>query len=1063
MDTEQTRIQEDLRGLLDGEVRCDDLATQMYATDASIYQVRPVGVVYPKNRGDVAQCVQYAAENALPIFPRGGGSGVAGQSLGPGLVLDFSVHMRRIGQPDTETQTIRLEPGVVIADLNRRLEASGLLFGPDPATRSVSTIGSAIAIDSSGSHFPAYGSVGDTIESLDVVLASGQPVTLAQHNWTRPATPGDHVGRIAHEVGQLLFSNSKVIQEFSQRKLSHRPGYRMDSVVDDQVIDLARLQAGSEGTLAIVTGAKVRLRKIPEARAVVLLFFDRLETAAAAAMEARKDQVAACDLMDRRLLEIARETDKSYATILPRGAEASLLIEHQGDSPADVRKRLMALVNRIIKRAPKTIASRITTDATERNYFWRLSRRVIPRLYRLKGHSRPLPFVDAITLPPEKLPTFLSQMQSILQTQRVTATVFAHAAHGQIQIRPFLDMSDPTDIVRMRTLADALYESVIELGGVAAGENAIGLSRSWFNRSQMGELYPIAKRIKEVFDPDGLLNPGKMVTDAPQRINDNLRPIDGLDTLSPSDVGNGLQTVPSRRSSASVSNRSTNRKIAATKSSSDGSKDRLEPPAKNQSTKTKRSKNGSPKTSTASRGPTDPSGRSNDEQSTAKKLLPILNWSESNDLSYTTRNCNGCGRCRSNAPSERMCPMFRVDTREENSPRAKANVMRGVLSGNLDVEMLEGDELKELADTCFQCHQCRLDCPANVDIPKIVTEIKSQYVATNGLTLADLLLSRLDLLAAISSRFPHLANWSLNNPQMRWLFEKATGIAGSRRLPRISGQSFLRWAARRRLNRPKRTGGRKVLFFVDQYANWHNPLVGRAVVQVFQHQKVEVYVPSNQSPSWMAKIAMGDVRRARKLIEPNLRMLAESVRQGYTIVCIEPSATLALQHEYLNLFDTDEARLVSQNTVDAGQYLWQMHQQNQLELDFRPTNLNLLYHEPCHSRTTAPEQPGQRLLELIPGLNVIQADKGCSGMAGTFGLKRENVRTSLRIGRPLMHMFRDGATALGATECTACKLQMEQRTDKPTLHPLAILAYAYGLLPEVADWIETPNEGLLVR
>ncbi len=171
---------------------------------------------------------------------------------------------------------------------------------------------------------------------------------------------------------------------------------------------------------------------------------------------------------------------------------------------------------------------------------------------------------------------------------------------------------------------------------------------------------------------------------------------------------------------------------------------------------------------------------------------------------------------------------------------------------------------------------------------------------------------------------------------MRWLLEKGTGIAQGRRLPLIAKQSFLRWASRRRLNRPKRSGGRKVLFFVDQYANLHNPLLGRAFVQVLQHQKVEVYVPSNQSPSWMAKIALGDIQRARKLIEPNVKMLAEAVRQGYEIVTMEPSANLCLKHEYPSLLDSEDSRLVAAHSWDAGKYLWRMHENNELELDFSP-------------------------------------------------------------------------------------------------------------------------------
>lgn len=1005
MELERTRIQADLRGLIDGDVHCDPLRSQLYASDASVYEIPPLGVIRPRHADDVRKCVLYAAENSIPLFPRGAGTGLAGQALGPGLVLDFSRYMRRLVGLDLENRIARVQPGLVLADLNRALANHGLLFGPDPATRSVTTLGSTIAVDTSGSHWPKYGSACDVVESMHVVLANGEEVKLGKHSWREPTDESAQVRRLASEVGQLLYANREVVKNPSWQGVARGCGYRLEKAIDDSTINLAKLQSGAEGTLAVMTEACIRVDPVPEARALVLLFFDRLELAARAAIEAQKDKVSACDIMDRRLLEIARETDPRYERLLPRGSEAMLLIEHQGEEVVEVRQRLMALVNRIIRRAPTTISSRITTDAVERDLYWKLCRRVVPRLYKLKGTSRPLPFVDDIAVAPERLPELLVDIQNILKAERVTATLFGHASHGQIHIRPFLDLNIPDDVVKMQRLSEKLYDRVIQLKGVIAGEHALGLSRSWFARQQLGERYPICRRIKELFDPQGILNPGKLITDAPQRVSDHLRP-----------------QVPFASMSSSVQTMRT----------------ALDEEIQTEPTHEQETKVKSP-------------------------FLPILTWEEDVDMSTVAQACNGCGRCRTNASAERMCPMFRIGRDEESSPRAKANAMRAILAGKLPAVTAESDEMKDLADLCFQCHQCRVECPATVDIPKLVTELKAQYVATNGLSWSDFFLTRLDLLSSLGSRFPNVSNWALDNPQLRWLLEKATGITQTRRLPRLTRQPFLRWAARKRLNRPKRSGGRKVLFFVDQYANWHNPMLGRALVLVMQHQNVEVFVPSNQSPSWMAKIAIGDIQRVRKMIQPTIKMLAESVRQGYEIVCIEPSATLCLQHEYLNLIDNEDSRLVAAHTWDAGHYLWDMHENNELELDLAPQSMSLFYHEPCHLRVINRNQPGVKLMNLIPGLNVQTADTGCSGMAGTFGLKRSNYRTSLRIGWGLISKLQQSTAQIGSTECSACKLQMEQGVDKPTIHPIAIMAHAYGLLPEVADWINRPNTGLTVR
>jgi Fe-S oxidoreductase len=328
--------------------------------------------------------------------------------------------------------------------------------------------------------------------------------------------------------------------------------------------------------------------------------------------------------------------------------------------------------------------------------------------------------------------------------------------------------------------------------------------------------------------------------------------------------------------------------------------------------------------------------------------------------------------------------------------------------------------------------------------------------------LQERLINRADLLSALGSRFPRLANWSIGNATMRWLLEKTFGIAQGRKLPKVARKTFLSWAARERLGRVDRTGGRKVLFFVDQYANWHNPLLARAFVEIMRHHKINVYVPTAQTTSYMAMICSGDVQRAKKLIATNVKILSEGIRQGYDVVSLEPTAVLCFKNEYRSLIASEDTELIANNCYEASAYLWAMHERNELELDFKPVNFSVLYHEPCHARALYPHQPAKKLLELIPGLQVVNADAGCSGMAGTYGLQRKNFRTSLRIGWNLISSMKETTAQLGATECIACKLQMDQASSKPTVHPIALLAYAYGRMPQLAAWFTSRNDGLLV-
>ena len=549
----------------------------------------------------------------------------------------------------------------------------------------------------------------------------------------------------------------------------------------------------------------------------------------------------------------------------------------------------------------------------------------------------------------------------------------------------------------------------MHFGGTVSGGHGDGLSRTWFLRQQYGKLYDVFKEIKRIFDPQNVLNPSKIVDEPRVELTEKLRnvePVIAVETVKRQEK----EEYPNRESSE-------NQEVPDTQKSERSSLK-----------KTKKSK--------------------------LPVLQPRLNWTI-NDITQAARDCNGCGRCRTESDTERMCPIFRLAPREEASPRAKANLVRAILTGQLDPKSLTQDDLKSVADLCVNCHQCRIECPASVDIPKLMVETKAQYVAVNGLKFSESLLTRLDLLYDTATYFPWLTNWVIQNRFVRWFLDRFFGIAQGRKLPKFAARSYLRVASRQRLNRHSKSEGRKALYFIDAYANWNDVELARALVAVLRHNGFDVYVPSNQNVSGMSLITDGLIDRARKIATKNIEMLAEAARQGYQIVTTEPSAALCLKHEYLHLFDDVDAKLVSENTIDACQLLWEMHQVGQLELDFKPINTTVGYHLPCHQRALGYQQASIRLLNLIPGMQVEVLDKGCSGMAGIYGLKRNNYRRSLRAGRELIAAIRSSHEIVaGTTECSTCKIQMEQGTSKPTIHPIKFLALAYGLLPELNDLLE---------
>ncbi len=996
MDPERQRIQDDLRGLVEGEVRCDDVFVQMYASDASIFEVEPMGVVRPRNTGDVVAVVQYARENGFPIHARGSGTGVAGGCLGRGIVLDFSHSMRRILRIDDTTA--RVQAGVVQANLNTQLANRNRMFGPDPANQEVTTMGAVMAVNRGGSHWLRYGAARNRVVGMQAVLSDGTVLEAGKHALNDRSSPHNN---LVNKVAHLISKNQLAIQESKPASLVNTSGYQLDDVLENETLDLAKVLVGSEGTLGLITEVTVATDPIPKATSVALLFFERFEKATRAVHEILKYEVSACDLVDRRLLSLARDSDLRYEMLLPKEAEAVLIVEVCGDEHSEVRDRLRQITNQICRRKRLAFDSNVASDPSDLQLYWQLAQRVLPSLYRLTGTQRALPFVEDIAVPPASLPDFITRTQNVFKHHQVIASLFAHAGHGQLHLRPFLDLANPDDVNRMQRLATDLYEIVLEFNGTISGEHGNGLSRSWFVRRQYPRLYPVFRELKRIFDPAGILNPGKVTESEPLQLMKSLRPV----------------TVAPPRPD----------KVAVTETDTE---------------------NESPPTATA---PDSPGG----------SLELLLNWNE-HDVALAARSCNGCGSCRTQSDAMRMCPIFRFAPAEEASPRAKANMMRGIFTGQISPEQLADDELKQVADLCVNCHQCRDECPAGVDIPKLMIEYKAQYVATNGLSFSDWILSRLDLIAPIASRLRPLTNFAIGNRRIRWLLERIIGLAQGRKLPRIATRPFLAVAKRRRLTRTERSSGQKVLYFTDLYANWFDLDVADAFVQVFQHNGVSVYVPPTQIQSGMSLIAIGAIEKAKQLAATNIAMLADAVRQGYHIVTSEPSAALCLTREYPNMFNDDDVRLISENTSEACSYLWKMHQRGQLELDFKPLNLTIGYHLPCHSRALGEGTPAEHLLRLIPGLTVRSIDKGCSGMAGTYGLKRENYRNSLRAGWPLISAIREPSLNVGSTECSTCKMQMEQGTSKPTIHPLKLLAFAYGVMPEISNTINHTGEELFV-
>ncbi len=957
--SQQLQLQEDLRGLIRGELYADEYHRLLYSSDASLFQVEPLAVVVPHDEEDVQTVVRYAAEKRIPLAARGAGTGLSGESLTSGIVLDFSRYFRHV--LGMEGDAVRVQPGVVCRQLNDFLAPLRLRLAPDPATADQCTIGGMLATNASGPRALRHGYMRDYVSRLRCVLDSGEAIELGEEPLFVAQEMRTRKGQLVAGLAALLESNADLIQSCLPRTRFNRCGYLLHDVLGPKHLHMARLIVGTEGTLALITEATLRVVPWPASRAVLVLGFPSMEAALKALPTCLAAGPSACELLEHRLLTLSREAHPGYEQLIRPGTEAALLVEFEGERIDSAEQTVQNLSRFIAADHPLTCMA-TGVEPAEIELLWRLRNAALPLLYRLPGTAPPVPFVEDIGVPLESLGEFLHRSQELLRNLQMTASYLIHAGSGQVHLRPFLNVHEPGAVERLQELAEALYETVLNLGGTISSQHGVGLSRTPWVAQQYGRLYQVFREIKTLFDPHNLFNPGKIV-----------------------ELG-----------SAS-------------------------PPRKGLADRLRKRATGSP-----------PGGW-------------LLLW-KPEQVAEECNRCNGCGTCRTESLPERMCPIFRVQFAEAASPRAKANLLRSLLAKAESAEKLHHDEVRAVADLCINCRMCAVECPAKVNIPHLMLEAKAQHVAENGIGWDDWALARLESLAWLGSAFADVVNPLLRSPTLRWLLEKWVGVSRRRRLPGFARRSFLQIAERRGWTRPIRRPG--VAYFVDVFANYNAPQIAEATVALLHHHDIEVYVPPGQVGCGMAPLSVGDVDAARKAARQNVRVLAELARSGYLIVCSEPTAALMLKHDYPMLLEDPDAELIASRTWELTAFLADLQSRGQLQSDFRPLPWSVGHHVPCHLKALGIGVPTTRLLSLIPRLRLLTIDLGCSGMAGTFGLKASSFETSLRAGRPMLERLRQRDVQIGVSECSACRMQMEQGSRKRCLHPIEVLAIASGLMPE---------------
>jgi FAD/FMN-containing dehydrogenase/Fe-S oxidoreductase len=522
-----TTAWDEIRAAVRGDVHADDVSRALYATDASIYQIAPTGVVIPHDEADVAAVLRIARRHGMSVLPRGGGTSLAGQTVGKAIQLDFSKYMRRVLEVNLEERYAWVEPGLVLDELNKHLAPHGLKFAPDVSPSNRATIGGMIGNNSSGMYSLKYGKTSDHVLALRIMLSDGTITTVEaidDEQLRTKLTLDSLEGRAYRTVRRLGREHADEIERRFPKLLRRVGGYNLDSFhKPDRPFDLSRLIIGSEGTLAIVLAAKVRLVPRPKHTAIGVLAFESLEVALDAVIPCLECQPAAVELMDEILLDLTRSS-RDYARYLAQfvqGTPGGLLqVEFFGDTAEAVQADLDRLEHHL--RHNHEIDFDFTRAITpeQQRAVLQVRKASMPLLQSISPDRKPETVIEDSAVEPAKLSAYVRRIRQICAAHDTQVAIYGHASVGLIHARPLLNLKDPDDLRKMRAIAEAVKDLVLEFGGSLSGEHGDGLLRSEFNRELFGHtLYEAFREIKRTFDPHGVLNTGKIVDAQPLDIN----------------------------------------------------------------------------------------------------------------------------------------------------------------------------------------------------------------------------------------------------------------------------------------------------------------------------------------------------------------------------------------------------------------------------------------------------------------------------------------------------------------------------------------------------------------
>lgn len=965
----------ELKRNLEGELLSDNAILTIYSTDASAYRERPVAVVYPKTDNDIRILIGFANKHNITLIPRGAGTSLAGQVVGNGIIVDISRHMNQILEINKDEKWVRVQPGVVLDELNQKLKSFGLFFAPETSTSNRCMIGGMLGNNSSGLHSLIYGTTREHTIEINGFLSDGTKTSfknLDKEQFLNKCKLPGLEGKIYKQVYELLSEQSRIElidKEFPEKKIVRRnTGYALDELSDCQIFrkdsdkqfNFCKLLTGSEGTLFFTTEARLNLIELPPPqKALVCVHFETVMDAIRGNLVALKYKPGAVELMDDKILVLTRENiEQRKNRFFVKGDPGAILMIEFARDTIDEIKIIASEMESEMRAACLGYHFPFVTGADIKKV-WDLRKAGLGVLSNMVGDAKPVSVIEDTSVHPESLENYIRDFDEILKSYKLECVYHAHISVGELHLRPILNLKDKEDVKTFRILAGESARLVKKYKGSLSGEHGDGRLRGEFIPTMVGEeIYSWFKDLKLTWDPNSVFNASKIVNTPP--MNTNLRYVPGA---------------------------------------------------------------------------------------TEKSIDTIFDFSRDGGFMQSVEKCNGSADCRkTEIIGGTMCPSYMATRDEKSTTRARANILREMITNSKKSNPFDHYEIYEVLDQCLSCKACKSECPSNVDMAKFKAEFLQHYYDSNGIPLRSRLIAYISSINKLGMIAPSVFNFIAINSFTSKILKKSLSFAPKRSIPTLYKYSMYTWIKSnlKTLNNSISTPVSTVYLFIDEFTNYNDVEIGIKTVKLLTklNYRVEVLSFSDSGRTFISK---GMLRKAREIATKNVLKYKDFISKETPLIGIEPSAILSFRDEYPDLLRGDlqkSAIELGKNALMIEEFLSSEMENGKIsKSSFTSEKRIIKLHGHCQQKSIASTIPGINILKFPANFEVEEIKSGCCGMAGSFGYEKEHYDLSMKVGELVLFpsIRKSNKEVLFAASGTSCRHQIKDGTEAKASHPIEIL------------------------